>query len=163
MADRCCKLERDGVKWGSVAKGSMMLLGDYKRAIDAKGRIILPREMRQEFGTGLIVTKGLDNCLLLYPVDEWQKLIARIEGMPAGSEATRRFSRLFFSSASHLMPDGQGRILVPPTLREMARLSKEVVIVGVSNKAEVWNPKRWEEYKRESSEQYDQSASEIGF
>jgi len=140
-----------------------MLLGDHKRSIDTKGRIILPRDMRQEFGTGLIVTKGLDNCLLLYPVDEWQKLIARIEEMPAGSEATRRFSRLFFSSASHLMPDGQGRILVPPNLREMAGLSKEVVIVGVSNKAEVWNPKRWEEYKKESSEQYDQSASEIGF
>lgn len=140
-----------------------MLLGDHKRAIDAKGRIILPREMRQEFGTGIIVTKGLDNCLLLYPVNEWEKLVERIEEMPAGSEATRMFSRLFFSSASHLMPDGQGRILITPALREMAGLSNEVVVVGVSNKAEVWNPKRWDEYKRESSEQYDRSASEIGF
>jgi MraZ protein len=156
-------LERKGVKWGSVAKGLKMLLGDHKRAIDTKGRIILPREMRQEFGTGLIATKGLDKCLLLYPVDEWRKLVERIQEMPAGSEATRRFSRLFFSSATHLMPDGQGRILIPPTLREMAGLSKEVVIVGVSNKAEIWDPKRWEEYKRESSEQYDESASEIGF
>jgi MraZ protein len=163
MVDWCCKLERCGVKWMAMEKGYKMLLGDFKRAIDSKGRIILPREMRREFGTGIIVTKGLDNCLLLYPIDEWKKLVARIEEMPAGSEATRMFSRLFFSSASHLMPDGQGRILIPPALRDMAGLSKEVVIVGVSNKAEVWNPKRWDDYKRESSERYDRSASEIGF
>lgn len=146
-----------------MEKGLIMLLGEHKRAIDSKGRIILPREMRQEFSTGLIVTKGLDNCLFLYPVEEWQKLVARIEEMPAGSEATRRFSRLFFSNASHLMPDGQGRILIPPGLREMAGFSKEVLIAGVSNKVEVWDPKRWEDYKRESSNQYEKSASEIGF
>jgi len=140
-----------------------MLLGYHKRTIDSKGRIILPREFRQQFSTGLVVTRGLDNCLFFYPLDEWQKLVSRIEEMPAGSEATRRFSRLFFSNASHLMPDGQGRILVPPHLREMAGLSKEVVMVGLSNKAEVWNPEQWDDYKKRSAQEYEQSASDIGF
>lgn len=111
----------------------------------------------------MIVTKGLDNCLFFYPMGEWEKLVARIEEMPAGSEATRKFSRLFFSNAGHLMPDGQGRVLIPPHLRELAGLSKEVVIVGLSNKAEVWDPDRWDEYKKSSAEQFEQSASEIGF
>jgi MraZ protein len=140
-----------------------MLLGYHKRTIDSKGRIILPREFRQQFSTGLVVTRGLDNCLFFYPLDEWQKLVSRIEEMPAGSEATRRFSRLFFSNASHLMPDGQGRVLIPPHLREMAGLSKEVVMVGLSNKAEVWNPEQWDDYKKRSAQEYEQSASDIGF
>lgn len=140
-----------------------MLLGYHKRTLDPKGRVILPREFREELGGGLVVTKGLDNCLFVFPVREWEKLVARIEEMPAGDEATRRFTRMFFSNASRLMPDGQGRVLLPPHLRDMAGLSKEVVIVGLSNKAEIWNPGDWEEYKKKSSAEFDQSASEIGF
>ena len=140
-----------------------MLLGYHKRTVDPKGRVILPREFREELGPGLVVTKGLDNCLFVFSVKEWEKLVTRIEEMPSGDEATRRFTRLFFSNASRLLPDGQGRVLIPPHLRETAGLSKEVVIVGLSNKAEIWDPGNWEEYKKKSSEQFDHSASEIGF
>lgn len=109
-----------------------------------------------------MVTKGLDNCLLLYPMKEWEKLVERIEEMPTGSDATRRFTRLFFADASHLMPDGQGRMLIPPRLREMVGITKEVFVVGLANKAEVWDPGKWSSYRRESEGHYEQSASDIG-
>lgn len=140
-----------------------MLLGYHKRTIDAKGRLILPREFRQDFSTGLVVTKGLDNCLFLYPMTEWERIVGRVQEMPAGSEATRRFTRLFFSNASQLMPDAQGRVLLPPHLRELAGLSKEVVLVGLTDKAELWDPERWEEYKSSSVDQFERNAAEIGF
>ena len=138
-----------------------MLVGSSQRTVDAKGRIILPREFRTDFEAGLMVTKGLDNCLLLYPMKEWEKLVSRIEELPSGSGSTRRFTRLFFANASHLMPDGQGRILIPPRLREMVAITKEVVVVGLSNKAEVWDPDKWDAYSEESAEHYEQSASDI--
>jgi len=140
-----------------------MLLGYHKRALDAKGRIILPREFRSEFSPGLVVTKGLDSCLVLYPMAEWQRIQERIDEMPSGSEATRRFTRLLFSNASHLLPDGQGRVLIPPHLRQMADLKKEVVIVGLSNHAEVWDPDAWEEYRVKNIGHFEESASDIGF
>jgi MraZ protein len=139
-----------------------MLLGYSERTIDAKGRMILPREFRQELEGGLVVTKGMDNCLLLFPMGEWEKVVSKIEDMPAGREESRRFSRLFFSNASRLIPDAQGRILLPGHLREMAGLSREVVVVGLSNKAEIWNPGAWEEYRRKSESGYEQAASDIG-
>lgn len=139
-----------------------MLLGEHHRNIDPKGRIILPREHRQEFGPGLIVTKGLDNCLIFYPMKEWDRLVARIEEMPSGSESTRIFTRLFFPNASQLMPDGQGRVMIPAHLRKMAGLEKEVVIAGLANKAEVWNPENWETYGSLHGGKFEQAASEIG-
>jgi MraZ protein len=109
-----------------------------------------------------MVTKGLDNCLLFYPMKEWEKLVERIEEMPSGSEATRRFTRLFFADASNLTPDGQGRVLIPPRLREMVGITAEVFIVGLANKAEVWDPDSWKAYRKSSEGQYEQSASDIG-
>ncbi len=139
-----------------------MLVGSSQRTVDTKGRIILPREFRRDFDGGIMATKGLDSCLLLYPMKEWDRLVDRIDEMPSGIESTRRFTRLFFANASHIMPDGQGRVLIPPRLREMVGITKEVVIVGLSNKAEVWNPERWDAYASESAEHYEQSASDIG-
>lgn len=139
-----------------------MLLGEYRRAIDAKGRLILPREYRQELGSGVIVTKGLDNCLFLYPFKEWERLVERIQEMPSGSESTRIFTRLFFPNANQLVPDGQGRIMIPAHLRQMAGLTKEVVIVGLANKAEVWNPENWKDYGSVHGEKFESAASEIG-
>lgn len=140
-----------------------MLVGRFERTIDPKGRVVLPREFRRDFEGGLMVTKGLDNCLFLFPMREWERLVERIEEMPSGSEATRRFSRLFFANASHIVPDGQGRVLIPPRLRDIAGLERDVVMVGLSNKAEIWAPAAWAEYEEDSVGQYEQSAAEIGY
>lgn len=143
-------------------QGVRMLVGSSTRTVDGKGRIILPREFRRDFEGGLMVTKGLDNCLYLLPMKEWERLVEKIEELPSGSESTRRFSRVFFANASHLVPDGQGRILIPPHLRDMAQITKDVVVVGLSNKAEVWDPAAWEKYQKESGGHYEQAASDIG-
>jgi MraZ protein len=139
-----------------------MLVGASTRTVDPKGRIILPREYRRDFEGGLMVTKGLDDCLYLLPMKEWDRLVEKIDQLPSGSESTRRFSRVFFASASHLVPDGQGRILIPPRLREMVGIKKDVVVVGLHNKAEVWDPEVWEKYEADSAGHYEQSASDIG-
>lgn len=159
----CCFLENNGLEWGKVVKEvTAMLLGYSKRSIDAKGRIVLSRDFRREFEGGLYITKGLDDCLLLFTLTEWDRIAARIEEMPSGREETRRFTRLFFSNADRLVPDGQGRILVPQHLREMADLQDEAVIVGLGNKAEIWDPARWEKYNEESRDTYEQAAQDIG-
>lgn len=161
--EKGCKWRFRGVKWCNIRTwGETVLLGEHKRTMDDKGRMILPREYRQELGSGLIVTKGLDNCLILYPMKEWERLVERIEEMPSGSESTRIFTRLFFPNASQLVPDGQGRVMIPAHLRQMAGLEKEIVIAGLANKAEVWNPDSWEGFKNEHAQKYERSAADIG-
>jgi len=139
-----------------------MLNDTFERKIDSKGRLVLPRGFRQEFEGGLIATYGLDNCIILFPMEEWKKVAKKIDEMPSGSKATRMFSRLFFSSASHIIPDAQGRILLPARLREAASIKNDAILIGLSNKAEVWNPQRWAEYFKRSMEEYERSAFETG-
>ncbi len=139
-----------------------MLLGKYEHAIDSKGRVTLPSGFRQEFEKGLVVTKGLDDCLFLYPLKRWEEIESKVRETGMSREDARLFSRIFFSSAGHLVPDAQGRILIPNQLREAAGLKKEVVIVGLSDRAEIWDPKVWEEYRRGAEESYEQKAEELG-
>lgn len=139
-----------------------MLIGQHKRAIDAKGRMILPRDYREEFEGGLVITKGLDKCLVIYPIGEWEKLDEKIKDMPEGNFDSRGFKRQLFSNASKLIPDGQGRVLLPTHLREEARLEKEAMVIGLSDKVEVWNPDSWTEYDKRTRERYEEAASEIG-
>jgi len=139
-----------------------MLLGEHRRAIDAKGRLILPREYRQELGSGVVVAKGLDGCLSLYPLREWERVEERVNEMPSGSEDTRIFTRQLLTSAKHLVPDAQGRIMIPQQLRAMAGITSEVVIAGLSNKAELWNPGVWDDYMSAHDGRFESSASEIG-
>lgn len=140
----------------------MTFFGESKRVIDPKGRMILPREYREELRGGLFITKGFDNCLYIYPLTVLEEVKEKVKDMPDGNEKTRIFKRGFFSKANTLVPDGQGRILVPANLREIAGLDKEAMVVGVMDKVEVWNPKAWEEYEKNTEGQYDEAASEVG-
>ncbi|MDD5748292.1 MAG: division/cell wall cluster transcriptional repressor MraZ [Actinomycetota bacterium] len=154
-----------GIMWYRIAtqwKEREMLIDTFERKIDSKGRLMLPREFKQEFAGGLIATCGLDNCILLFPMNEWEKVVGKTDQMSSGSEAARTFTRMLFSSASHIVTDAQGRILVPSRLREEAGIKTEVVLIGLSNKVEVWNPEKWAEYRRRSREQYEKSALEAG-
>ncbi len=126
-----------------------MLMGEYVHSIDAKGRVILPADFRAELSESFIITKGLDNCLFLYDQTEWGKLSDKLKQLPLAKPEARAFVRFFFSGARMLECDRQGRFLVPGNLRSYAALEKEVVLIGVSNRIEVWSKSVWNKYNDE--------------
>ena len=126
-----------------------MLMGEYMHSIDAKGRVILPADFRSELGESFIITKGLDNCLFLYTTSEWENLSNKLKQLPLAKAEARAFVRFFFSGARQLECDKQGRFLVPATLRAYASLQKEVVLIGVSSRIELWGKEEWLRYNAE--------------
>ena len=129
-------------------------MGEYRHAIDDKGRLTLPARIRDALGPIFVVTKGLDNCLFMYPNSEWEALEAKLRALPLTNKQARQFVRVFFSGASECRPDGQGRVLLPATLREYAGLEREGVIVGALTRMEVWNPESWARYVQEGDAGY---------
>lgn len=123
-----------------------MLMGEYLHTIDNKGRIILPAKFREELGDEFIVTKGLDNCLFVYGKQEWAILEEKLKRLPMAKPEARAFVRFFFAGAAELGCDKQGRVLLPNNLREYASLDKDVVVIGVSNRIEIWDSEAWEAY-----------------
>ncbi len=122
-----------------------MFLGEYRHTIDAKGRLAVPARFRDDLAEGLVVTRGLDPCLHIYPKSEWLPLAERLSSLPVSEPAVRALRRSFFTGAYACEMDKQGRILVPPTLREYAGLDGEVVIAGLNAYIEIWSPARWDE------------------
>jgi len=128
-----------------------MFIGEYTHTIDGKGRLAIPYRFRKYLKQGAVVAKGLvDQCLFLYPKEEWEKLSAKLAVLPISDPKARAFSRLIFSGASEVSFDRQGRILLPSYLREYADLKDQGVIVGVHSRVEIWNQEKWERYKKES-------------
>lgn len=126
-----------------------MLIGEYYHNLDAKGRVSIPSKFRDDLGGSFVLSKGLDNCLYAYSVSEWETFKNELLTM-RGSNA-QKIRRFFFSGATECEIDSQGRVVIPPNFREYAELLKEVVIVGVSNRAEIWNKENWEKYISDSS------------
>ncbi|MDO4287168.1 MAG: division/cell wall cluster transcriptional repressor MraZ [Eubacteriales bacterium] len=118
--------------------------GEYQHTLDAKGRLFIPAKLREELGDSFVVTKGLDECLFLYPQEAWDKLEENIRQLPMSK--SRSLQRFFLSSAADVTIDKQGRIVVPPVLRTYAGLDHDVTIIGVSERAEIWNRQKWEDY-----------------
>jgi len=128
-----------------------VFMGEYLHTIDNKGRLIFPAKFRDELGELFIATKGLDNCLFVYTRSEWAILEEKLKKLPLAKPEARAFVRFFFSGAAELECDKQGRVLLPTNLREYARLDKEVVVIGVSTRIEVWNKAAWDEYNQQVS------------
>ncbi len=122
-----------------------MFIGEYQHTLDAKGRIFIPSKFRDELGDTFFVTLGLDNCLFIFPQEEFDRLKAKLDATSIANKDARAFTRFFFSKACECEMDKQGRIMLPNNLREYAGLSKDVTIVGVSNRAEIWNTQVWED------------------
>ena len=120
-----------------------MFLGRFERTIDGKGRLTIPAKYRPGPDDGLVITCGLDRCLAIYPLDKWAELSDRVNSLPITDGSARRFRRLVFGAAHDDIPDDQGRIHVPPRLREYARLDGGVVVTGLSDHLEVWDPALW--------------------
>ncbi|MCF0132171.1 MAG: division/cell wall cluster transcriptional repressor MraZ [Pseudobutyrivibrio sp.] len=120
-----------------------MFMGEYSHNIDAKNRLIMPAKFREQLGDKFIATKGLDGCLFVYPVSEWETIEAKFREIPLTTKDARKFLRFFFAGAAECEIDKQGRVLIPPTLKEYAHLEKEVVSVGVLNRVEIWSKEKW--------------------
>lgn len=139
-----------------------MLTGQYTHSIDAKGRVNFPAKLREELGERFIITRGLDNCLFVYSVDEWDQLAAKLRELPISKSAP--LNRFFFAGAAEAEPDKQGRVLLPAHLREYAGLDRDVTIAGVSNRAEIWDSERWEKQNEQLTAQSIATAmDELGF
>lgn len=118
-----------------------MLIGEYQHNVDPKGRVFMPAHFREELGEHFIATKGLDDCLFVYSSDEWRLLEEKIRSLPLSK--ARNLQRFFFAGAADLEADKQGRVLIPQNLREYASLVKDVMIIGASNRVEIWDKQKW--------------------
>ena len=122
----------------------MMFMGEYNHTIDAKGRLIVPSKFRESLGDTFVVTKGLDGCLFVYDNEEWTAFEEKLKALPITNKEARQFVRFFLAGAAEVEVDKQGRILVPNILREFAQISKDVVLIGVASRIEIWSKERFD-------------------
>ena len=127
-------------------------MGEYTHSIDAKGRLILPAKFRDELGDVFVITKGLDNCLFVYGKKEWAILEEKLKQLPLAKAEARAFVRFFFAGAAEIECDKQGRALLPLNLREYAQLDKDVIVLGILNRVEIWSKTIWDEYSAKSGD-----------
>lgn len=128
----------------------VVFLGTHQPRLDDKGRLFLPAKFRDELAEGLVITKGQERCLFVFPMAEFTRLADQLRTAPVTHKAARAYSRVFFASASDEVPDKQGRITVPPHLRDYAGLSKDCVVIGASSRVEIWDATAWQAYLEES-------------
>ena len=142
-----------------------MFYGEFKHTLDRKGRLIIPSKFRDAFKESyaekLYLTRGLDACLFLFPEDEWRTQEAKFKSKPFTKTQTRKFNRLFFSGAAEIIPDNQGRMLIPNYLKQFADIKRDVVLVGVSSRIEIWSQDKWQDYYRSSRESFDEIAENL--
>ena len=123
-----------------------MLMGEYEHTLDAKGRISMPAKLRKDMGDTFILTKGLDGCLFAFSQEEWLNFETKLKGLPLSDKNARNFVRFFLAGATECEIDKQGRFLLVNTLREYAEITKEVIIIGVGTRLEIWNKDKWKKY-----------------
>lgn len=139
----------------------MLFKGEYNHTIDVKGRIIIPSKFREFLGEDFVVTKGLDGCLFAYPNIEWTKFEDKLNLLPVSNKSARQFTRFFLAGAAACEVDKQGRINIPQVLRDFADLTKEVVIIGVSSRIELWSKERWNEYNNDDAMDMNEIAEQM--
>lgn len=138
-----------------------MFIGEYQHTLDSKGRIIIPSKLREELGEIFVMTKGLDNCLFVYSKSEWAILEEKLKTLPLTNKDARAFIRFFFAGASECGLDKQGRALIPTNLRQHSKLDKDVVIIGVATRIEIWSKTEWDNYNSDENLSYDNIAEKM--
>lgn len=138
-----------------------MFIGEYQHSLDSKNRVIMPARFREKLGDNFVMTKGLDNCLFIYTLDEWDKVEEKLKNLPLTNKDGRAFVRFFFSGASEGETDKQGRALIPSTLKEYAKIEKDVVIIGVSTRIEIWSVEEWNRFSSEAEMSIDEIAAKM--
>jgi MraZ protein len=145
--------------------GVEMFYGEYEHSMDRKGRLIIPSKFREVFKENYVerffVTRGLDSCLFVFTEDEWKKQESRFRTLSFTSAEARQFNRIYFSGACEVTCDKQGRILVPDYLKEFAKIKADVVIVGVSNRMEIWSKESWKQFYESTKDKFEKVAENI--
>ncbi|MBI5135558.1 division/cell wall cluster transcriptional repressor MraZ [Candidatus Uhrbacteria bacterium] len=124
-----------------------MFIGEYHHTLDDKGRLAIPKKYQAQFKKGAVVTRGIDQCLFLFPADSWKQLAEKLSALPISQSNPRAFARLMFGGAMDAELDGNGRIVLPEYLRQYAKLNKQVVVAGLYSRIELWDEEAWEQYK----------------
>ncbi len=140
-----------------------MLQGEYKHTLDAKSRLVAPSKLREELGNKFYITKGFDQCLYIFPEESWLKFVQKINGLPGSKEKVRKVQRRFIGSSQECEPDKQGRFLIPANLKEYAEITKEVMMIGLYDKIEVWSLEKWNEYCKAEAESDEDIAEDLEF
>lgn len=138
-----------------------MFYGEYAHMLDAKGRMSMPARYREELGEKFMVTKGINNCLFVFPMGEWNAFADKLRALPTTDKTAQIFLRFLFAGACECELDKQGRILLPASLREFAGLEKEVMVIGAMTRAEIWNRDRWKEYSNAAADEYDEVLAQM--
>ena len=138
-----------------------MFLGTHTPRLDDKGRMILPAKFREKFAAGLVMTRGQERCLYVFPMNEFERIAAAMNTTPVTSRAVRDYQRVLLSGASDEIPDKQGRVTIPPLLREYAGLSKECTVIGAGNRVEIWDTQAWNEYLAGAEQPFAEQAEEV--
>ncbi len=138
-----------------------MFLGEFEHTIDQKGRLAIPVKFRHALAEGAVITRGLDNCLTLYPQKAWDSLAEKIASLPINEPNARSFTRLMLSGAMPVESDKQGRIILPAYLRKFAEIQSSVVVVGLYNRIEIWDRSKWTNYSQETESNSSEIASQL--
>lgn len=138
-----------------------MFIGQYTNSIDSKGRIIMPAKYRNKVSNELVIARGLDGCLALYPIEKWQEIAAKLTSLPTTKKKARDYARALLSSAADIQLDSKGRINIPDNLLKLANLDKNCLIIGMGDYIELWDADRWSDYNIELDESFEEIAEEL--
>lgn len=156
-----------GVKWsatdgeGARKEGVAMFLGTYEPKLDAKGRLILPAKFRDELAGGLVITRGQERCLYVFSSAEFERMYVELRRAPLSSKEARDYVRVMLSGASDDIPDKQGRVVIPQTLRSYASLERDIVVIGAGSRVEIWNADAWQHYLADHEQAFAETGSEV--
>ena len=138
-----------------------MFLGTHAPRLDEKGRLFLPAKYRDDLAGGVVITKGQERCLYVFPHEEFGRITEALRDAPVTAKAVRDYSRVFFASAFDESPDKQGRITVPPGLREYAGLQRDCIVIGANTRLEIWDAQAWETYLAAQEDSFSEAAEEV--
>lgn len=142
-----------------------MFLGKYEHTIDKKGRLILPSRFRElvteKYVESFVITKWMEDCLCIYPISEWKNLEQKLNSLPKGDVNARHFTRMLFASASEVLIDKQGRVFIPSALRDQVDITRDVIVIGVGNRIEIWDKVKWEEYYKKIEKPFEEIAQKL--
>lgn len=146
---------------GYIASSNSMLIGEHKHTLDDKNRLSLPAKFRKELGKKIVITRGLDKCLFVYPMKEWDKVAQNLRESSTTQSDSRAFNRFLLGGAVDIELDGSGRVLIPEVLKNFATLGTRVVVVGVNNRVELWNEDMWNAYTARVESQAESLAEKL--